>query len=86
MSRGSLCIQNITKQNKTNKRRRSTKICFDEQRYAGNEKRTIPFLKLGARGAVAGMGNINALPQQLFETGDVRKMQSIQGVWTVSLL
>lgn len=46
--------------------------------YAGNERRTVPFLKLGALGAVAGMGNINALPQQLFETGDVQKMQSIQ--------
>lgn len=47
--------------------------------YAGNEKKALPYLKLGARGAVAGIGNIKSLPQDLFEVkGDEAKMQAIQ--------
>eukprot|EP00026_Physarum_polycephalum_P012389 Phypoly_transcript_12689.p1 GENE.Phypoly_transcript_12689~~Phypoly_transcript_12689.p1 ORF type:complete len:246 (+),score=40.43 Phypoly_transcript_12689:311-1048(+) len=46
--------------------------------YAGNERKIVSSLKLRAQGAVAGMGNINALPQQLFETGDMGKIKSIQ--------
>jgi len=47
--------------------------------YAGNEMKSLPYLKLGARGAVAGIGNIKSLPQDLFEVNrDETKMQAIQ--------
>lgn len=47
--------------------------------YAGNEKKAYDYIRLGARGAVAGIGNIKSLPQDLFEVkGDATKMQAIQ--------
>jgi len=59
----------------------SKQYCKQFVLYAGTEKKILSYLKLGARGAVAGMGNINSLPQDLFEAflvGDDTAAQTIQ--------